>query len=112
MNVTKGDKAIVIKGAAMGSIVEVGEYIAPFKPFHMPGSTQLCMVEDHSHWCTSLGGPMKSFSEIGMFTPDLKQVGSIGKRTTMLQVQPLEDEVLRKLTEVEETELLKTEVPA
>jgi hypothetical protein len=111
MNVSKGDKAIVISGAAMGSIVEVGEYIAPRHPFKQANG-RWAMVLEHSHWCTSLGGPLKVMTDVGLFTPDLHELGVVSTEQRLESVAPLEDDVLRKLTDVEQESLLKQEVPA
>jgi hypothetical protein len=111
MNVSKGDKAIVISGAAMGAIVEVGEYIEPLVPFKQDNG-KWAMVLEHSHWCKALGSPIPVHTDISMYTPDLKEIGVLATRTDVMDVAPLEDSVLRKLVDVDETTLIHDEVPA
>lgn len=107
MNVTKGDKAVIIDGPSAGVIVEVGEYIAPNSVLTFKGET--AQVDDaHCHWVRSLGSPIQVYMGLVATLPNGRQ---IKLRRTVRHEQdvdvPMEDTSLRKLTDVPADELVK-----
>ena len=99
MNVTKGDKAMIIDGPSAGSIVEVGEYIAPDSFIQFRGERSK-VSNEHNHWVRSLGQPLK------IYVYQVVQIGTLRKvLKTSMQVDmdvPMADSFLRKLTDIDE----------
>jgi hypothetical protein len=100
MNVQKGDRAVVIKGASMGRIVKVGNFIAEGERFTMNG--KIYLNHDAAWMCVSEGGLLKT--NVGKTLVVGGNIIELSRsyRTLEGMEMPLEVAVLRKLVDLDE----------